>query len=77
MKTIQINAPEFFETLKTRNISMWEIFAQLIDGTEKQIVFTQDGRPLFDYILPKTREEMEDDRKKFTEEFTERLKNLN
>lgn len=39
MKIIQIKASQFFELLKSRDTSMWEIFAQMIDGEEKRTYF--------------------------------------
>ena len=44
MKTIHIQAKEFFELLKLKDQSMWDIFAQMIDGEEKEI---QEDKKLF------------------------------
>lgn len=35
MKEIVIKTSDFFELLKLKDQSMWEIFSQLIDGEEK------------------------------------------
>lgn len=77
MKTIQINGTKFFDLLKSRDQSMWEIFAQMVDGEEKQIFFLDDeDKILFDFILPDSLEKLEEARVKFTEEFQERLNEL-
>ncbi len=74
MKNIQITASLFFDLLKTRDTSMWEIFSQMIDGEEKEIVFMDDdGKVLFNYILPATQAELEKDQKKFAKEYAEKL----
>ena len=74
MKNIQITASLFFDLLKTRDTSMWEIFSQMIDGEEKEIVFMDDdGKVLFNYILPATQEKLEKDQKKFAKEYAEKL----
>ena len=38
MKSVQIKAQDFFEILKLRDASMWDIFAQMIDGEEKEFI---------------------------------------
>ena len=45
MKTIHIQAKEFFELLKLKDQSMWDIFAQMIDGEEKEKM--QEDKKLF------------------------------
>ena len=78
MKNIQIKASSFFELLKAKDTSMWEIFAQMIDGTEKEIIFLDDeDKILFTYILPENLEKLESDRKKFAKEYAEKLSGLN
>lgn len=78
MKNIQVNATQFFELLKDRDTSMWEIFAQMIDGEEKRIIFLDDDENiLFNYILPDNLEKLEEDRKKFAAEYQEKLSGLN
>ena len=53
MKNIQIKASSFFELLKMKDTSMWEIFAQMIDAEEKEIIFLDDEeKVLFNYLLP-------------------------
>lgn len=78
MKKIQINAAAFFELLKQKDTSMWEIFAQMIDGTEKELIFTEEEQKiLFTYILPETIEKLNDDRKVFAAEYAEKLSGMN
>ncbi|MCZ2084168.1 MAG: hypothetical protein LC112_07820, partial [Flavobacteriales bacterium] len=74
MKNIQIKASSFFELLKAKDTSMWEIFAQMIDGEEKEIIFLDDDEKiLFNYFLPDNLDKLNDDRKKFAEEYAEKL----
>ena len=68
MKIIQIKASQFFELLKMKDTSMWEIFAQMIDGEEKI---------LFNYILPVSLEQLNKDREQFAKEYAEKLSHLN
>lgn len=78
MKNIEVNATQFFELLKDRDTSMWEIFAQMVDGEEKRIIFLDDDENiLFNYILPDNLEKLEEDRKKFAAEYQEKLSGLN
>lgn len=78
MKIIQIKATQFFELLKMKDTSMWEIFAQMIDGEEKELIFLDDeDKVLFNYILPTNVEKLEKDRKKFSEEYAEKISGLN
>ena len=65
MKTIEIKAKDFFEFLKLKDTSMWEIFSQMIDGEEKEIIFLDEEKVLFAYRLPKNIEQLESDRKIF------------
>ncbi len=78
MKAVQIKASSFFELLKSRDVSMWEIFSQMIDGEEKELIFLDDDdKILFNYILPKTSEKLEEDRKTFAKEYAEKLSGMN
>lgn len=78
MKNIQIKASSFFELLKMKDTSMWEIFAQMIDSEEKEIIFLDDEeKVLFNYLLPNNLEKLEEDRKKFAEEYAEKLSGMN
>ena len=57
---------------------MWEIFSQMIDGEEKEIIFLdEEEKVLFSYILPKNLEKLEEDRKTFAKEYAEKMSNLN
>lgn len=74
MKTIQIQAEQFFELLRLKDTPMWDIFAKMIDGEEKEIVFLDnEDKVLFSYILPSNQEKLEEDRKEFAKEFAEKL----
>lgn len=78
MKTIQIKAAQFFELLKMKDASMWEIFAQMIDGEEKEMIFLDDDdQVLFNYTLPKTLEQLNEDRAQFAKEYSAKLSGLN
>jgi len=78
MKIIQIKASQFFELLKMKDTSMWEILAQMIDGEEKKLIFLDDEEKiLFNYILPKNLEQLNKDREQFAKEYAEKLSNLN
>ena len=74
MKTIQISAKQFFELLKSRDTSMWEIFAQMIDGEEKEIVFLdEEEKVLFSYVLPSNLEKLQEDQKVFAKEYAQKI----
>ncbi len=78
MKIIQIKANDFFELIKLKDTSMWEIFSQMIDGEEKEILFlNEEEKVLFSYILPNNLEKLEEDRKTFAKEYAEKMSNLN
>ncbi len=78
MKRFEIKAKEFFELLRLKDTSMWEIFSQMIDGEEKELVFLdEDQKILFAYHLPTNVEKLEEDRKTFTKEYAEKLSKLN
>ena len=74
MKIIQIKANDFFELIKLKDTSMWEIFSQMIDGEEKEILFlNEEEKVLFSYILPNNLEKLEEDRKTFAKEYAEKM----
>ena len=74
MKTIQIKASQFFELLKQKDTSMWEIFSQMIDGGEKEIIFLDDEEKiLFNYILPTTLDKLKEDQKVFAKEYADKI----
>lgn len=74
MKTIEIKANQFFELLKLKDTSMWEIFSQMVDGEEKELIFLDDEeKVLFNYRLPKTIEELQADQKVFAKEYADKL----
>lgn len=78
MKKIEIKADDFFELLRLKDVSMWEIFLQMIDGEEKEIIFIdREEKVLFNYILPADKEKLEEDRKEFSKQFSEKLSNQN
>lgn len=78
MKNITIKANDFFELLKLKDQSMWDIFAQMIDGEEKEIVFLNDDNEyIFHYILPTTVEKLQADKELFAKEYADKLSGLN
>lgn len=75
---IQIKASAFFDLLKMKDTSMWEVFSQMIGEKEKEIVFLDDeDKILFNYILPNNLEQLNKDREKFSKEYTDKLSTLN
>jgi len=78
MKKITIKAKDFFELLKLKDQSMWDIFASMIDGEEKEIIFVdEENASLFNYILPKNAEKLQEDKAVFAKEYSEKLSGLN
>ncbi len=53
MKVIQIKAKDFFEFIKLKDTSMWEIFSQMIDGEEKEIIFLDEEEKISITFFPK------------------------
>ncbi|MGS0747593.1 hypothetical protein [Halpernia sp. GG3] len=77
MKNIEIKAAPFFELLKLKGESMWDIFSQMIDGEEKLLLFSDnDDQLLFEYLLPKDVEQLKTDQKRFSHEYAEKIANL-
>lgn len=77
MKTIQIKADQFFEMLKNNGVSMWDLFRNMIDGEEKQLLFLdKDEKIIAEYILPKTVEELDNDLETFKKTISSKV-NLN
>lgn len=77
MKIIQIKADQFFEMLKNNGVSMWDLFRNMIDGEEKQLLFLdKDEKVIAEYILPKTVEELDDDLETFKKTISSKV-NLN
>ena len=75
MKKIQIKTKDFFELLKIKEPSMWDIFTQMIDNEEKEIIFLDnDNNILFNYILPNNIEKLQSDKKIFIENFSLKIK---
>lgn len=78
MKKIEIKAEQFFELLRLKDTSMWSVFAQMIDGEEKEIIFLDnEEKILFNYILPSNPEKLEEDRKEFSKQFSDKLSTMN
>jgi hypothetical protein len=78
MEIVQIKASGFFELLKVKDTSMWEIFAQMIGEKEKELIFLDDEEKiLFTYILPNNLEHLNEDREKFAKEYSDKLSGLN
>lgn len=75
MKKIQIKTKDFFELLKIKETSMWDIFTQMIGNEEKEIIFLDnDNNILFNYILPNNIEKLQSDKKIFIENFSLKIK---
>lgn len=75
MKKIQIKTKDFFELLKIKETSMWDIFTQMIDNEKKEIIFLDnDNNILFNYILPNNIEKLQSDKKIFIENFSLKIK---
>ncbi|WP_144281091.1 hypothetical protein [Chryseobacterium echinoideorum] len=78
MKKIEIKAEQFFELLRLKDTSMWSVFAQMIDGEEKEIIFLDaEDKILFNYILPANAEKLEEDRKEFSKQFADKMARFN
>ncbi|MBF8456451.1 hypothetical protein IV494_04580 [Kaistella sp. G5-32] len=78
MEIIQIKASSFFELLKMKDTSMWEIFAQMLGEKEKEVIFLDDEEKiLFNYILPNNLKQLNEDREKFSKEYSDKLSGLN
>lgn len=75
IKTIEIQAKGFFELLKDREVSMWTIFLEMIHPEDEQLIqfLNEDKTIIAEYILPTTKERLEEDRKIFAEIFKEKL----
>ncbi|MFX1616982.1 hypothetical protein JZ954_08905 [Riemerella anatipestifer] len=74
MKIVHIKANDFFELLKLKDVSMWDIFAQMIDGEEKQLQFMDNNNEvLFSYNLPTTTEQLQEDKAIFSKQYAEKL----
>ena len=74
---IQIKASAFFDLLKMKDTSMWEVFSQMIGEKEKEIVFLDNvDKILFNYILPNNLEQLNKDREKFSKEYEDKLSTL-
>ena len=77
MEMIQIKASAFFDLLKMKDTSIWEVFSQMIGEKEKEIVFLDDeDKILFNYILPNNLEQLNKDREKFSKEYADKLSTL-
>ena len=78
MKVIQIKAKDFFEFIKLKDTSMWEIFSKMIDGEEKENIFLdEEEKILFNYTLPQNLEKLEKNKKTFAKEYADKISNLN
>lgn len=57
---------------------MWSIFAEMIDGEEKEIVFlNHQEEVLFHYRLPKTLEQLQKDQEIFSKEYAKKIEESN
>ena len=74
MKTIQIKATPFFDLLKLKDESMWDLFAQMIDGEEKELIFLdEEEKVLFNYILPVSIEKLKGDQALFAQQYADKI----
>lgn len=75
MKTIEIQAQAFFELIKSRDVSMWSIFEEMVNPEEEQLVIFLDeaGKEIAHYILPTNIAQVKEDQKIFAESFKEKL----
>ena len=74
---IQIKASAFFDLLKMKDTSMWEVFSQMIGEKEKEIVFLDnEDKILFNSILPNHLDQLNKDREKFSKEYADKLSTL-
>ncbi len=77
MKTIQIKATPFFDLLKLKNESMWDLFAQMIDGEEKELIFLdEEEKVLFNYILPVSIEKLKGDQALFAQQYADKISQI-
>lgn len=75
MEIIRIKTEEFFELLRLKDTSMWDVFSQMVSGEEKQILFVdKEDNIMFNYILPSTQEQLEADKQAFNQSFMEKLR---
>jgi hypothetical protein len=57
---------------------MWDIFAQMIDGEEKELLFLdEENKALFHFILPKKLEELKKIQKEFAKEYADKIAGFN
>lgn len=78
MTPVNIKAEPFFELLKLKGQSMWEVFAQMIKEEPQLLLFMNaEDEVLFEYVLPVTIEQLKEDQKKFSEEYAEKVASLN
>lgn len=76
MQTIEIKAQAFFEKIREHQLSMWDLFEQMIDGKEKMILFLDDKEDMvMQYLLPSTKEKLKLDQEEFAQLFLERMPN--
>ncbi len=77
MKTIQIKATPFFDLLKLKDESMWDLFAQMIDGEEKELIFLdEEEKVLFNYILPVSIEKLKGDQALFAQQYADKISQI-
>lgn len=75
IKTIEIKARAFFELLKTKDKSMWTVFAEMMDEHQEQlIIFVDDeGKEMAHYILPTNLTQLQQDQKQFANSFKQKI----
>lgn len=75
IKTIEIKAAGFFELIRSRDVSMWQMFEEMVNEAEEQLVIFLDenDKELAHYILPTNLEQLREDQKLFAASFKEKL----
>lgn len=68
MQQVTIQTKAFFEMIKSRDLSMWEVLGEMIDGEAKKISFVDEsGNMMMEYLLPTNKEQLQKDQKEFAD----------
>lgn len=75
MQTIKIETASFFELLKNRATSMWEVFNEMMKKEEQLIIFVnKHQKEIAHYVLPNNADQLKKDQKQFAQYFKDKLK---
>ena len=56
---------------------MWDLFAQMIDGEEKELIFLdEEEKVLFNYILPVSIEKLKGDQALFAQQYADKISQI-